>query len=177
MSIDLRQDFYTLFGLPRSFAIDEIALETAFRDLQSRVHPDRHAHLSDVEKRLSMQWSTHVNEAFRTLIKPLPRARYLLELAGKDVGLETNTAMSPEFLMEQMEWREAVGDARASADVDALEHLRQRLRQQSRASLEGLALALDETGDLDAAADTVRRMMFLEKLQHEIEDAMEALED
>ncbi len=112
MSIDLTQDFFTLFGLHRRYAIDDAALEAAWHELQSQVHPDRHAHLSDVEKRLSMQWATRVNEGFRTLRQPLTRAQYLLELAGVDAGLETNTAMSPEFLMEQMEWREAVEEAR-----------------------------------------------------------------
>ena len=61
MSIDLTQDFFTLFGLHRRYAIDDAALEAAWHELQSQVHPDRHAHLSDVEKRLSMQLATRVN--------------------------------------------------------------------------------------------------------------------
>ena len=120
MSIDLTQDFFTLFGLHRRYAIDDAALEAAWHELQSQVHPDRHAHLSDVEKRLSMQWATRVNEGFRTLRQPLTRAQYLLELAGVDAGLETNTAMSPEFLMEQMEWREALDEADGADALDAL---------------------------------------------------------
>ena len=108
MSIDLTQDYFALFGLPRRYALDEGALEAAWHELQGRVHPDRHAHLSDFEKRRSMQWATRVNEGFRVLRKPLARAQYLLELAGVDAALETNTAMSAEFLMEQIEWREAV---------------------------------------------------------------------
>ncbi len=176
MSIDLQQDFFTLFGLPRRFELDERALEAAFHDLQTEVHPDRYAHLPEADKRRSMQWATRVNEGFRTLRKPLARAMYLLELAGVDAGLETNTAMSPEFLMEQMEWREAVEEARAAGEVDELEHLHQRLRQHGREMLAGLQQALDQQGDLEAAAETVRRLMFVEKLQHEIDDALEALE-
>ncbi|MBR0565209.1 Fe-S protein assembly co-chaperone HscB [Azoarcus sp. L1K30] len=176
MSIDLTQDFFTLFGLPRRFDIDEAKLDHAWHELQSQVHPDRHAHLSDLEKRRSMQWATRVNEGFRTLKKPLPRASYLLELAGIDAALETNTAMSPEFLMEQMEWREAVEEARQAGEVDELEQLHQRLRLHSREVLESLSQELDEAHDYVAAADTVRRLMFIEKLQHEIDDALEALE-
>ena len=67
MSIDLTQDFVTLFGLHRRYAIDDAALEAAWHELQSQVHPDGHAHLSDVEKRLARQWATRVNEGFRTL--------------------------------------------------------------------------------------------------------------
>ncbi len=176
MSIDLTQDYFTLFGLPRRFAIDESALELAWHELQSRVHPDRYAHLPDADKRRSMQWATRVNEGFRTLRKPLPRAQYLLELAGVDSGLETNTAMSPEFLMEQMEWREAVEEGRDAGDIDVLEQLHQRLRHHAREVMAGLAQQLDERHDYEAAADTVRRLMFIEKLQHEIDDALESLD-
>jgi len=176
MSIDLQQDFFALFGLPRRFRIDEAALEMAYHDLQGRVHPDRYASLPDVEKRLSMQWATRVNEGFRTLRKPLSRAQYLLELAGIDVGLHTNTAMSSAFLMEQMEWREAVEEARAAGESGELAQLHQRLRHQAREVFEELEHAIDERQDLDAAAETVRRLMFMEKIQHEIDDALEALE-
>lgn len=177
MSVDLTQDYFALFGLPRRFVIDEGALEAAWHELQSRVHPDRYAHLPDAEKCMSMQWATRVNEGFATLRKPLKRAQYLLELAGVDSGTETNTAMSPEFLMEQMEWREAVEEAREAGEVDELEQLHHRLRQHAREVLGGLAHQLDEARDYAAAADTVRRLMFVERLQHDIDEALEALED
>lgn len=175
--VDLQHDFFALFGLPRSFAVDENALESAYHDLHSKVHPDRHAHLPDADKRRAMQWATRVNEAFTRLRKPLPRALYLLELNGIDAGLETNTAMSPEFLMEQMEWREAVEEARDAADMDELSQLHQRLRVAARGLIDTLHNSFDVAGDLQQAAEVVRRLMFLEKLQHEIDDALEALED
>jgi len=176
MSIDLQQDYFALFGLPRRYRIDESALEAVWHKLQAEVHPDRHAHLPDADKRRAMQWATRVNEGFRTLRKPLPRAQYLLELAGVDTGLETNTAMSPEFLMEQMEWREAVEEARAASQIEELEQLHHRLQQHAREVLGELEVTLDQSKDYPAAADTVRRLMFIEKLQHEIDDALEALE-
>lgn len=177
MSIDLTQDYFALFGLPRRFAIDEPALEAAWHELQSQVHPDRYAHLPDVDKRLSMQWATRVNEGFRTLKKPLERAQYLLELQGVDTALETNTVMSPEFLMEQMEWREAVGEAREAGEVDELEQLHHRLQLHAREVRNGLQAQLDEAHDYTAAADTVRRLMFIDKLQREIDEALLALEE
>ena len=176
--MDLQQDFFALFGLPARFEIDRDRLEQAYRDCQSQVHPDRHAHRSDAEKRVAMQWATHVNEAYRTLRKPLLRGRYLLSLRGVDAGIETNTAMAREFLMEQMEWREAVEEARDGGDVSDLEHLRQRLEHHARELLQLLGRELDgEGGDPETAADTVRRLMFIEKLEIEIDDALEALED
>lgn len=176
MSIDLQQDFFSLFGLPRRFQLDEVALELAYHDLQGQVHPDRYAHLPDVEKRRSMQWATRVNEGFRRLRKPLSRAQYLLELEGVDVGLHTNTAMSPSFLMEQMEWREAVEEARSAGETEELEQLHLRVRQQARELLGELEHALDERHDFEEAASLVRRLMFMEKIKHEIDDALEALE-
>ncbi|MHB1373746.1 MAG: Fe-S protein assembly co-chaperone HscB [Thauera sp.] len=177
MSIDLTQDFFTLFGLPRRYALEDAALEAAWHTLQSQVHPDRHAHLSDVEKRRAMQWATRVNEGFRTLRQPLARAQYLLELAGVDACLGTNTAMSPEFLMEQMEWREAVEEARDAAEVSELEEMHRRLLAHAREVRSHLAAQLDDEHDYEAAADTVRRLMFIDKLQQEIDEALLALEN
>ncbi|MBX3679029.1 Fe-S protein assembly co-chaperone HscB [Cognatazoarcus halotolerans] len=176
MPVDLQHDFFTLFGLETGYSIDQARLEHAYLELQSEVHPDRFAHLSDAEKRLSMQWATRVNEAYRTLRKPLTRAQYLLELRGVDAGLETNTAMSPAFLMEQMEWREAVEEARDASDADALDDLLRRLRIQTSEIHGVLAGQLSDGGDLQAAAETVRRLMFIGKLENEIDDALEALD-
>lgn len=176
MTFDLQQNFFDLFGLPKRFQLDQSALEAAYHELHAQVHPDRHAHLSEAERRRSMQWATRVNEGFRTLKKPLLRAQYLLELAGVDTQFETNTAMSPEFLMEQMEWREAIDEARHAGDAGALGQLHTRLRQHSRASFTQIEQLLDVQNDLPAATDMVRRLMFIEKLQHDIDEALEALE-
>ena len=106
-------DYFALFDLPRSFAIDTQKLESRFRELQSKVHPDKHAHLGDSEKRRAMELATEANAAFQNLKNPLKRAVYLLHLAGHDVEAENNSAMPADFLVEQLELREAVGEARA----------------------------------------------------------------
>lgn len=174
--IDLAHDYFTLFGVEPGFRLDMVRLERAYLDLQARVHPDRHAHLPQAQQRQALQWATRVNEAWRTLRQPLSRALYLLERAGVAVGLETNTAMSPEFLIEQMEWREAVEEAREGGDGQALEHLHQRLRAQARTMNDLLARQIDDERDLAAAAESVRRLKFIEKLETDIEEALEALE-
>lgn len=170
------QNHFELFGLKAGFALDGAALEAAYRDIQARVHPDRFAHSGDAERRASMQWTTRVNEAYRTLKNPVTRARYLLEVHGVDVGLETNTAMPREFLIEQMELRETLEQAGAAKDAAALDALRTGLRREMR-QLEGaLAEAIDERGDYADAAGLVRKLMFLGKLDAEIDHAYEALE-
>ncbi|MBK6630416.1 MAG: Fe-S protein assembly co-chaperone HscB [Betaproteobacteria bacterium] len=173
---DFSQDFFALFGLRRAYRIDAARLDQAYHELQGKVHPDRHAHLPDTDKRLSMQWATQVNEAYRTLKKPLLRAHYLLRLAGAETDHESNTAMPAEFLMEQMEWREAVAEAREAGEHHELEKLMQRLEKHAGAIRDEIEASLDAKKDYAAAADAVRRLMFIEKLAHEIEDALEALE-
>ena len=174
--MDFNSDHFSLFNLPRQFKIDAADLDSRYRDVQVQVHPDRFASSGDADKRLSMQWATRANEAYQTLKKPLERAKYLLHLAGHDIQAETNTAMAPEFLMEQMEWREAVMDARQGGDHHELEHLHNRLRGDINARYDELGRLLDAF-DYAEATDLVRRLMFLEKLLYEIDDALASLED
>ena len=175
--MDFRADHFALFGLNRGFRLDLSDLDSRYRDIQAQVHPDRFAHAGDAERRLSMQWATHANEAYQTLKKPLERAKYLLHLSGHDIQAENNTAMPADFLMEQMEWREAVMDARSGGDHHELEHLHNRLRADITLRYEELGELLDAGGDYMLATDRVRRLMFLEKLLYEIDDALASLEE
>lgn len=175
--MDLTADFFALFGLPKTFRISLSELDSRYRDVQAQVHPDRFANAPEGERRLSMQWATRANEAYLTLKKPLERAKYLLELAGHDLQAESNTAMPADFLMEQMEWREAVMEARAGGDHHELEHLYQRLRGDIDGRYAELAALLDDARNYALATDRVRRLMFLEKLLYEIDDALASLDD
>jgi molecular chaperone HscB len=174
--MDFNADYYTLFGLPRSFRIDAAALDRRYREIAAQVHPDKYVQAGDAERRLSLQWATRVNEAYQTLKDSLSRAQYLLLLAGHDVDAENNTAMPPEFLMEQMEWREAVAEARAAREQGELEQLHHRVKQRMSERYEQIAELLDDQNDYATGADRVRRLMFLEKLLFDIDDAMAALE-
>ena len=171
------RDHFALFGLPRGFAIDREALEQTYQDVQARVHPDRHAHAGEAQRRIAMQWATQVNEAYQTLKTPLARAQYLLRLGGHDPRTETNTAMPAEFLMEQMELREAVAEARAAQDGDRIEALERDLRQATAQQYEALRQALDEAQNPQRAGEIVRQLMFQEKLLMDIEAALDAATD
>jgi len=164
---------FELFGLAPGFGIEAEALERSYREIQSRVHPDRFAHAGDAERRASLQWTTRVNEAYRVLKDPVQRARHLLELHGVDVAFETNTAMPPEFLMQQMELREAL---EAAKDPAKLDDLRAQLRG-SRTVLEAeIAQAIDGEKDYAGAAGLVRKLQFLDKLDSEIDAAYDTVE-
>jgi molecular chaperone HscB len=175
-NMDFNADHFTLFELKPAFRIDSARLDKRYREIQSQVHPDKFASAGDSERRLSLQWATRINEAYTTLKTPLLRAQYLLALAGHDVGADNNTAMPAEFLMEQMEWREAVVEARRAREQGDLEQLYHRVKQRMKKRYEELAELLDDQLDYAEAADRVRRLMFLEKLLLEIDDAMAALE-
>ena len=173
--LNFAADHFTLFGLPRVQALDLGSLENCFREIQGQVHPDKHAHAADADRRLAMQWSTRINEAFQTLKSPGKRARYLLALLGHDPQIESNTAMPAEFLMSQMELREAVMEARSAADEEALEAVRSTLLKEIKGEYERLAELIDVIKDFTAAASLVRQLMFQEKLLNEIDDALEAV--
>ncbi len=178
----LGADYFTLLGLPQQFEVTTAALDERFRQLQREVHPDRFAAADDAARRASMMLATQINAAYQTLRSPLKRAIYLLELSGVDVGAESNTAMSPEFLMSQMMWREQVADARAAKDTAALAQLQTEISGDIRDAYADLAVSFNAPGNQDKdqlqdAVEGVRRLMFLEKLREEIEDAVFALED
>ncbi len=173
--MNFNQNFFELFGLPARFAVDLASLESSFRELQREAHPDRHATASDAEKRLAVQMSARLNEGYAALRSPLARARYLLQLAGVDTALETNTAMPKDFLMRQMEWREALEEAQGSGDPARLDELEQRLARDRLEQYAAVESQLDQ-GEHAAAADTVRRLMFLEKLREDIGAAYESMD-
>jgi len=170
------QSHFELFGLEPGFALDRVALERAYREIQGRIHPDRFAHAGDAERRASMQWTTRVNEAYRVLQNPLERARHLLELNGVDVALETNTAMPVDFLERQMALRESLEAASAARDAAALDALRAGLGIERERVVAKLALRIDAEKDHAAAAGLVRELKFLERLDAEIESAYDAIE-
>ncbi len=169
-NVNLTQDHFELFGSPRRFAVDAAALEQRYRELQRTVHPDRFATAPEAERRVSMQLATRVNEAYQTLRSPLKRAAYLLGLRGADPQFETNTSMPLEFLAEQMEWRERIESG--TGDPRALLRLQLELRDESRAIHEKLRVQLDESRDDAAALQSVRMLMFYEKLDEDIGDRL-----
>lgn len=177
MTPEFSRNHFELLGLPVSFAVDANALDSAYRELQGRVHPDRFASASEAERRVAMQWATKANEAYRTLRNPVDRARYLLALKGFDTEEESNTAMPPDFLMQQMEWREAVADARGSRDREALEALKGDLGRERHEMQSQLARALGDDRNYDAGCSLVRKLRFLDRLEADIDDGLEALGD
>jgi len=168
-------DHFALFALPARFALDEAALESAHKAVQSQVHPDRFASGTAAERRVAMQWAARANEAYRTLKSPLARAAYLCESAGVKIDAERNTAMPGSFLAQQMEWREALEDASRKGDAARLVALADETAVERNRMVIEIASAIDQRSDYAAAARLVRQLMFIEKFGEEIRTAEELL--
>jgi molecular chaperone HscB len=172
----LPHNHFELFELPPAYAIDLGTLEQSYRKLQSLVHPDRYASAGEAEKRASLQWTTRVNEAYGTLKDPVQRGKHLLELRGVDVAFETDTRMPPDFLMQQMELREDLEAAIEKRDLAFLDALSGKLLSQRNALERDIAESIDEKKDYAEAAARVRKLMFLQRINAEVDAAYEAIE-
>jgi len=173
--IDFSQDYFALFGLPPRYRLDPQALEQAYRALQREIHPDRYAAGDEAQRRMALQSSARVNEAYRALKDPVERAQYLLSLRGIDALSETNTALPPAFLERELERREAAADAHARRDMTRLDELLREVRADAAALQSALGDHLEEQ-TWDAARDAVRELRFLAKVGDDIEAALAEVE-
>jgi molecular chaperone HscB len=171
--VKLGDDDFTLFGLPQRHALDRAELDARRRDLQARVHPDRFASEGAAAQRIAMQWAVRVNEAYQRLKDPLSRAAYLCQLRGEAVDAERNTAMPAAFLMQQMEWREALEAADTVEEVQALDDA---VARDQRQKLAALGQHLDQQQDTAAAAAQVRALLFLARFRQDIDRRLDVLD-
>jgi molecular chaperone HscB len=172
MKINLQSSDFDLFGLPERFEQDRGAIDTRWKELQREAHPDRFAAQGAAAQRVAMQWSVRINEAYQRLKEPGKRAAYLCELRGAPIDAEKNTAMPAQFLVEQMEWREALDEAQGPEELDGLHDELSLARKQA---LQRIGKLLDEEGDAAAAAQQVRALMFIERFGRDVEARLEQL--
>jgi molecular chaperone HscB len=172
MNLHLQSSDFELFGLPERFAQDGAAIDARWKELQREAHPDRFAADGAAAQRVAMQWSVRINEAYKRLKDPLQRAAYLCELRGAPINAQDNTAMPSKFLIEQMEWREALEEAEGE---EALERLEVQLRQSRQEVLRDIEQLLDRDQDAAAAAGQVRALMFIERFGQDVQDRFEQL--
>jgi molecular chaperone HscB len=166
---------FEIFKLPAQFEIDGSFLSSQFRELQKQFHPDNFSTASERDKLLAVQKASQINDAYQVLKKPISRAEYLLSIHGVDIRSETQTMQDPMFLMEQMELREALEEIPSSGDPDAaLMDFDSKVSKMMKSQLSELKALLDGESWL-CAADAVRKLKFIAKLQHEIEQLEERL--
>ena len=176
--ISLQASDFELFGLPAAFSLDRAQLDLQWKSLQREAHPDRFASEGAAAQRIAMQWSVRINEAYNRLKDPLKRAAYLCELNGAAVNAENNTSMPSAFLMQQMEWREALDDCKAvkvvESKIEGLEKLLEEVDASHEASLKQIASLIDADQNFSAAVGQVRALMFIEKFAQEVQHQLDA---
>ncbi len=175
-SPDLNQSYFELFGLPPAFTIDRAQLLTAQQRLQSSYHPDRHVNENDRDRRLSVQIASWINQAYETLQDPVKRSRYLLEISGADMPDDSTTTSDTEFLMEQIELREAV-DACREADngLEQCQQIEDQLAQRA-SELAAEFVARFDSEDLMEAVTISRKMQFIQRIQQQLDELQFELE-
>ena len=172
--LTLASNDFELFAVPARFAQDAAALDARWKELQREAHPDRFAAQGAAAQRQAMQWSVRINEAYQRLKRPLERAAYLCELAGAPINAENNTAMPAQFLIEQMQWREALDDATCEADIVQLQGL---VGQARTAALQQCEELLDVQHVPDQAVGQVRALMFIERFSHDVESQLDTFQN
>ena len=178
MSEDLfSKSYFEIFNVDVNFDIDLNIISETNRNLQKQFHPDRFANANEQEARVAMQKTSLVNQAFQTLKQPILRAQYMLKLKGLDMESETDTSMDGAFLMEQMEFREAIAEVREKEDpLDELDQMASELKSKLKL-LEQEFTDSYKSNDLENARNAVRKMQFIIKAQTEVKAISEQLED
>lgn len=159
--------YFNLFQLEPSFNIDTEALEQTYRALAARFHPDKFASASAFEQKQAVMMSSTINDAYRILKSPIDRAAYLLKSQNIDADAPEHTSFSPEFLMQQMEWRETLMDAQMEQNHNAIRALDQEIQEVQSNLYQDLQQAFEQQ-DYESAAQWVRHGRFLNKLRNEI---------
>lgn len=167
---------FALFDLPPSFEVDQEQLAHRYRALARHLHPDRVVDASEAERRQALERSAALNDAYQTLKNPPLRARHLLALQGDDMDLEA-TIQDPEFLYQQLEWREELEHLQETADLSGITAFKTRLSQHQSALGQQFSACWQHPAQRAEAERLVRRMQFLDKLSLQVRQLEERLDD
>lgn len=130
------ESFFTLLSLPVGYSLDKALLEQQYLKLQQRFHPDKFTRRSREDQLKSLSYSTLINEAYATLTSPVKRAEYLLHLQGiwmdgDELAIKPDQAM----LLQMMEWREELHDAKDVKQVQSIISTLKQLEKETEVLL------------------------------------------
>ncbi|MEZ4379718.1 MAG: Fe-S protein assembly co-chaperone HscB [Nannocystaceae bacterium] len=162
-------DFFAVFGVERTYAIDRDALEDRYLELSAAAHPDRFAGASAGERRRAVERASAINEAYRTLRDPVRRAEYLVKLGGVDLDRTDPERGAPDpgqgFLIEMIELRESLEEAQAAGE-EAVDELREEIEARAEAALDAGVDAIT-AGDVRGAAQRLVVHRYLQRFLDE----------
>ncbi|MGC1484140.1 MAG: Fe-S protein assembly co-chaperone HscB [Candidatus Acidiferrum sp.] len=168
-----KPDYFAIFGLPRKLWIEMNALEQEFLKLSWKLHPDNFVNATEQERELSLQRSSELNDAYRTLRDPVARVEYLLGIENMRKEGEHKQQAPPELLEEVFELNESLDELReAKSSGSDLAALKPRLESAERNFGEKLAdvdeqlqaTARDWDAAVDANADETARKKIATRL-------------
>lgn len=152
-------DLFDLLGIERAYFLENTTIERAYRALSRKVHPDRFARKSAVERRMSLQWTAALNEARRVLKDPIRRARYLAT-GRAEAPEEGGPALEPDFLEQVFELQ-----MEASSDPEGVRAQATALRAAVWAEVEGLLRSWEaDGGALDGVEPRLARLKYIDNI-------------
>lgn len=166
-------DYFAYLGIPRSYHVDADRLGDILREKSRRFHPDRFARAEPRERTNSLSHTTFLNDAVRTLRDPQRRAEYVLSLYGLKAGANDrqHAKVDPSFLMEMMEMRESLADAKSAKDAAALAKIgtqatgeRDALMGQADAKFSAWEKAPDDATPLKAIVPLLDKIRYFEQI-------------
>jgi molecular chaperone HscB len=158
-------DPFSTLGLPRRYEIDMRQLETSYRELQKALHPDKHAGAGASQRRMSLLKAVEVNEAYRVVKDDLRRAEALLALYDANAVREQGRE-DPEFLMQVMELREGLGEAKAARDLPRVRGMAIEIEREQQAARAALVQAFDLLSSVPGAAELTRVSGLIGRLKY-----------
>ncbi|HSN28508.1 MAG TPA: Fe-S protein assembly co-chaperone HscB [Kofleriaceae bacterium] len=163
-------DAFGLLGLPPQFDLDPQVIERAFHDKSRDVHPDRFASAPASERVAALSRSRALNDAYKMLKNPVARAEYLLAQAGVTIG--ANEKLDPAFLMEILELREELAEARAAQKLPEVSRLQRAMADRRKAAV-GKLPGLFAQHDLAAIKEQLILLRYLDRYLEECDAALE----
>jgi molecular chaperone HscB len=190
--------YFDVFGLPRKLALDTSALERAFYKLSRKLHPDVYARASEQEQQWSLEQTSLLNDAYRTLKNPITRTEYLLKLEGVEIeqdrssgnGVKKELRMPPDLLeevfelnmqLEEMRMNQKMGedDPQLRKDLEKAKAQFEGQLADSDSQLQGLwakwDAALDESSEGDVKDKMVALLDRRRYVRNLVRDVNEAL--
>ena len=164
------RDPFALLGLAPTFDVDLAALERAFFERSKQLHPDRAGGASAAERVAVLTQSRALNDAYQLIKRPVPRAEYLLARAGVTIG--DNERLDPAFLMEILELREELAEARAAGNTALVGKLQAAMQARRNDALGALS-PLFAAGDLAAVKDRLILLRYVNRYLEECDVALD----
>ena len=164
------RDPFALLGLAPTFDVDLAALERAFFERSKQLHPDRAGGASAAERVAVLSQSRALNDAYQLIKRPVPRAEYLLAHAGVTIG--DNERLDPAFLMEILELREELAEARAAGNTALVGKLQAAMQARRNDALGALS-PLFAAGDLAAVKDRLILLRYVNRYLEECDAALD----